>query len=50
MQLISGPHLTAENVAIAGLVPAGHKIATAAIPAGQPVRRYRQIIATRPAK
>ena len=33
-----------EAVQTAGLIPSGHKIATAAIAAGQPVRKYAQII------
>src|SRR5215212_4765704 len=47
-QLVGGT--TAENVVIKGLIPAGHKVATHAIEAGQPVRRYNQIIgfASRP--
>ncbi len=43
-QLVSGTRLMDEDVTVAGLVPPGHKIATRAIPAGQPVRRYNQII------
>lgn len=43
-QLVSGTRLMAEDVVVAGLIPPGHKIATAAIAAGQPVRRYGQII------
>jgi len=47
-QLVGGT--TAENVVIKGLIPAGHKVATRAIAAGEPVRRYNQIIgfASRP--
>ncbi len=47
-QLVGGT--TAENVVIKGLIPAGHKVATHAIAAGEPVRRYNQIIgfASRP--
>ena len=33
-----------ENVTVAGLVPPGHKVATRAIRAGEPVKRYNQII------
>jgi len=33
-----------ENVRAAVRIPAGHKLATRAVPAGQPVRRYNQII------
>lgn len=36
--------LVGENVKVAGLVPPGHKIATRALRAGDPVRRYNQII------
>jgi len=41
-QLMSGTSV--ENIAIKGLIPPGHKIATRSISAGQPVRRYNQII------
>ncbi|MCR5866361.1 UxaA family hydrolase [Aquincola sp. J276] len=49
-QLISGTVLEGEGVTVSGLIPAGHKVAVRAIAAGQPVRRYNQIIgtATRP--
>ncbi|MFT3813133.1 MAG: altronate dehydratase family protein [Acidovorax sp.] len=43
-QLVSGTVLEAEGVTVAGLVPPGHKVATRAIAAGEPVRRYGQII------
>ena len=43
-QLVSGTALLDENVKVSGLVPPGHKVATHAIPAGAPVRRYNQII------
>ena len=43
-QLVGGTKLMDENVAVAGLVPPGHKVATRAIAAGSPVRRYNQII------
>lgn len=43
-QLLSGLALVDEGVVVAGLVPAGHKVATRAIPAGEPVHRYNQII------
>ncbi|MFI4927190.1 MAG: UxaA family hydrolase, partial [Burkholderiales bacterium] len=33
-----------EGIAVHGLIPPGHKIATHAIAAGEPVRRYNQII------
>ena len=41
-QLVGGS--TAENIVIKGLIPPGHKVATRAIGAGDPVRRYNQII------
>nr|WP_315207687.1 altronate dehydratase family protein [uncultured Albidiferax sp.] len=41
-QLISGA--TVEGIAVKGMVPPGHKIATHAIAAGAPVRRYNQVI------
>jgi altronate hydrolase len=43
-QLVSGTALLDENVKVSGLVPPGHKVATHAIPAGVPVKRYNQII------
>jgi altronate hydrolase len=43
-QLIGGTRLPGEGITVVGLVPAGHKIATRAIAAGAPVRRYDQII------
>ena len=43
-QLVSGTVLEGEGVVVSGLVPAGHKVAVRAIAAGQPVRRYNQII------
>jgi altronate hydrolase len=43
-QLVGGTQLIDESVAVTGLVPPGHKVATRAIAAGQPVRRYDQII------
>ena len=45
-QLVSGQRLDDEGVTVTGLVPPGHKVATAAIAAGEPVRRYDQIIGT----
>ena len=45
-QLVSGQRLDDEGLTVAGLVPPGHKVATAAIAAGEPVRRYDQIIGT----
>ena len=41
-QLLGGARV--EGIAVRGLIPAGHKIATHAIAAGEPVRRYNQII------
>src|SRR5499425_188028 len=43
-QLVSGSALLDEKVTVSGLVPPGHKVATRAIAAGEPVRRYNQII------
>lgn len=43
-QLVGGTSLIDENVTVAGLVPPGHKVATRAIAAGSPVRRYNQVI------
>jgi altronate hydrolase len=43
-QLLGGTVLAAEGVTVSGLVPPGHKLAVRAIAAGQPVRRYNQII------
>src|SRR5512135_1938321 len=43
-QLVSGTALLDEDVTVSGLVPPGHKVATHAIAAGAPVRRYNQII------
>ena len=43
-QLVGGTKLLDEDVTVAGLVPPGHKVATRAIAAGAPVRRYNQII------
>jgi len=43
-QLVSGTRLAGEDVTVAGLVPPGHKIAVRPIAAGEPVRRYNQII------
>ena len=36
--------LSSEHVTVSGLIPPGHKVAVRAIAAGQPVRRYNQII------
>ena len=43
-QLIGGTVLADEGVTVIGLIPPGHKLAVRAIAAGQPVRRYNQII------
>jgi altronate hydrolase len=43
-QLVTGTLLKGEGVTVIGLVPPGHKVATRAIAAGSPVRRYNQII------
>ncbi len=45
-QLIGGSELVGEGVTVAGLVPAGHKVATRSIAVGQAVVRYGQIIGT----
>ena len=41
-QLMGGTSI--EGVAVRGLIPPGHKLALRPIAAGQPVRRYNQII------
>ncbi len=41
-QLLGGT--VVEGIAVKGLIPPGHKVATRAIATGQPVRRYNQII------
>ena len=43
-QLVGGTLLAEESVTVSGLIPPGHKIATRAIRAGEPVKRYNQII------
>ena len=43
-QLVGGTTLIDEGVVVSGLVPPGHKVATRAVRAGEPVRRYNQII------
>lgn len=43
-QLMSGARIASEDLVVAGLIPPGHKIATRHIAAGQPVKRYNQII------
>jgi altronate hydrolase len=45
-QLVGGTRLDSEGITVAGLIPPGHKVAVKAIRAGQPVRRYNQIIGT----
>ncbi len=49
-QLLGGTLLPGEGVTVSGLVPPGHKVATRPIAAGEPVRRYDQVIghATQP--
>jgi altronate hydrolase len=41
-QLVGGTQI--ENIIIKGLIPPGHKVATRVLTAGDPVRRYNQII------
>jgi altronate hydrolase len=41
-QLVGGASI--ENVTVRGLIPPGHKVAARALSAGEPVRRYNQII------
>src|SRR5215207_3999888 len=43
-QLVGGTRIESEGVTACGLIPPGHKVATRAIAAGAPVRRYDQII------
>ena len=43
-QLVGGTRIASEGITVSGLVPPGHKIATRNIAAGEPVRRYDQII------
>ncbi len=45
-QLVGGTRIESEGITVSGLVPPGHKVATKAIAAGAPVRRYDQIIGT----
>ena len=45
-QLLGGTVLDGEGVTVAGLIPPGHKVATRAVAAGEPVRRYNQVIGT----
>ena len=44
VEIPAGTLLTQENVRSSAMIPAGHKIATRAIPKGQPAHRYHQII------
>jgi len=43
-QLLSGTRVDGEDMAVSGLVPPGHKMATREIAVGEAVRRYGQII------
>jgi altronate hydrolase len=43
-RLPAGTALTSENIRTREAIPSGHKIATKAIAAGQPIRKYGQII------
>jgi len=43
-QLVAGTQIESEGVAVAGLIPPGHKMAARAIEPGAAVRRYGQII------
>ncbi len=43
-RLPQGLFLAAENIHTAEPIPSGHKVATAAIAAGEPVRKYGQVI------
>jgi altronate hydrolase len=49
-QLVSGQAIPEERITVAGLVPAGHKLAVRDLAAGAPVHRYGQVIgvATQP--
>jgi altronate hydrolase len=44
VQLLGGQRIESEGVTVSGLVPPGHKLAVRAVAAGQPVRRYGQVI------
>jgi altronate hydrolase len=44
VQLLGGTRIDSEGVTVAGLVPPGHKLAVRTSAAGQPVRRYNQVI------
>jgi altronate hydrolase len=44
-QLVSGARIPEEgDLSVVGLIPPGHKVAVRRIAAGQPVRRYNQVI------
>jgi altronate hydrolase len=43
-QLVPGTAIAAENVTVRDMIPPGHKIAAHELKAGDPVRRYNQII------
>jgi altronate hydrolase len=43
-QLLGGTVVMAEHITVQGLVPPGHKLASRAIAAGEPVVRYGQVI------
>ena len=45
-QMLGGTPIASEGITVSGLILPGHKIAVRAIAAGQPVRRYNQIIGT----
>ena len=44
VDLLPGTRIAGERVAARDNIPAGHKVATAAISAGEPVRKFNQII------
>ncbi|HVJ52156.1 MAG TPA: altronate dehydratase family protein [Aliidongia sp.] len=44
VDLLAGTNVPEAGVTLLGFVPAGHKFATAPIVAGEPVRKYNQII------
>jgi len=44
LDLLPGTELPEERIAALGPVPSGHKIATAPIAQGDPVRKYGQIL------
>ncbi|MCP5028317.1 MAG: UxaA family hydrolase, partial [Actinomycetia bacterium] len=43
-ELAAGFEIGSEASTTAGMIPSGHKVATRPVAAGQPVRRYGQII------